>query len=483
MTGSGKTGLCISLLEEAAIDRVPAIIIDPKGDIANLLLQFPDLAPSDFAPWVNADDARRKGMEPAAFAAAQADAWRKGLAEWGMGPERIRALRDSADFAIYTPGSEAGIPVSILRSFAAPPAGQLDDAEALRERIGGTVGALLGLMGIEADPVRSREHILLATILEHHWRRGEDLDLGKLILAIQEPPVRTLGVFDVDTFYPQKERFALAMALNNLVASPAFAAWTTGQPLDIAGFLATGSGKPRHSIFSIAHLSDAERMFFVTMLLEQVIAWMRSQPGTTSLRAILYMDEIFGFFPPVANPPSKTPMLTLLKQARAFGLGVVLTTQNPVDLDYKGLTNTGTWFIGRLQTERDKMRVLEGLEGAATQAGASLDRGALDKLISSLGNRVFLLHNVHEEAPVVFQTRWAMAYLRGPLTKVQIKSLMDGRRPDGDDAQAPPRPRSPPDRARPRHHGCRPTCARSSSRCGSGATRWPARWGAARGRR
>ncbi len=434
MTGSGKTGLCISLLEEAAIDRVPAIIIDPKGDIANLLLQFPDLGPSDFAPWINADDARRKGMDEAAFATAQADAWRKGLAEWGMGPERIRALRDSADFAIYTPGSEAGIPVSILRSFAAPPAGQLDDAEALRERIGGTVGALLGLMGIEADPVRSREHILLATILEHHWRRGEDLDLARLILAIQEPPVRTLGVFDVDTFYPQKERFALAMALNNLVASPAFAAWTTGQPLDIAGFLATGSGKPRHSIFSIAHLSDAERMFFVTMLLEQVIAWMRTQPGTTSLRAILYMDEIFGFFPPVANPPSKTPMLTLLKQARAFGLGIVLTTQNPVDLDYKGLTNTGTWFIGRLQTERDKMRVLEGLEGAATQAGASLDRGALDKLISSLGNRVFLLHNVHEEAPVVFQTRWAMAYLRGPLTKVQIKSLMDGRRPDGSDA-------------------------------------------------
>jgi hypothetical protein len=431
MTGSGKTGLCLALLEEAAMDRVPALIIDPKGDIANLLLTFPDLAPGDFAPWINTDDARRKNLDPGAYAAAQAETWRKGLAEWGMTGERIRILRETADFAVFTPGSEAGIPVSILQSFAAPPPELREDAELLRERIQGMVGALLGLIGVEADPVKSREHILISTIIEHFWGRGEDLDLPALILAIQDPPVRRMGVFDVDTFLPRKERFELAMGLNNIVASPSFASWLAGQPLDIGGFLAAPDGRPRHAVFSIAHLAEAERMFFVTILLNQVIAWMRAQPGTTSLRALLYMDEIFGFFPPVANPPSKTPMLTLLKQARAFGLGVVLTTQNPVDLDYKGLTNTGTWFIGRLQTERDKERVMDGLLGASAQAGGSLDRAALGALISGLGNRVFLLHNVHEEAPLVFQTRWAMSYLRGPLTRRQIQDLMRGREPDG----------------------------------------------------
>jgi hypothetical protein len=424
MTGSGKTGLCIDLLEEAALDNVPAIIIDPKGDMTNMLLTFPELRPQDFRPWINADDARRKGMTEDAFAAQQAELWRNGLAEWGQSGERIRMLRDAADIVIYTPGSDSGIPVSILQSFAAPQLSWDTEAELLRERIQGSVSALLGLVGVDADPVQSREHILLSNLFEHFWRQGEDLDLPKLILSIQKPPIRQLGVFDVDTFFPEKDRFELAMRVNNIIAAPGFQSWLQGQPMDVASFLSTPTGKPRHSIFYIAHLSDAERMFFVTMLLNQVMTWVRTQPGTTSLRALLYMDEIFGFFPPVANPPSKQPMLTLLKQARAFGLGVVLTTQNPVDLDYKGLTNAGTWFIGRLQTERDKMRVLDGLESASSEAGTALDRGALSDIISALGKRVFLLHNVHEEAPVTFQTRWAMSYLRGPLTRMQVRELM-----------------------------------------------------------
>ena len=430
MTGSGKTGLCIDLLEEAAIDNVPALIIDPKGDITNLLLTFPDLNPGDFRPWINVDDARRKGLSEEEFAAKQAELWRKGLASWGEDGARIRMLRESADLVIYTPGSDAGIPVSILQSFAAPPLSWDTEAELLRERVQGTVSALLGLVGIEADPVRSREHILLANLFEHFWRRGEDLDLPKLILAIQTPPIRQLGVFDIDTFFPQKERFGLAIALNNIIAAPSFQNWLQGQPLDIAGFLGTPEGKPRHSIFYIAHLSDAERMFFVTMLLNQLVTWMRTQAGTTSLRALLYIDEVFGYFPPVATPPSKKPLLTLMKQARAFGLGVVLTTQNPADLDYKGLTNAGTWFIGRLQTERDKDRLLEGLESASAQAGAALNRKQLGEIMSDLGKRVFLLHNVHEPAPVTFQTRWAMSYLRGPLTRPQVRTLMGGRAPD-----------------------------------------------------
>jgi hypothetical protein len=424
MTGSGKTGLCIDLLEEAAIDHVPAIIIDPKGDITNLLLTFPDLRAEDFRPWINVDDARRKGMSEDAYAQNQADLWRSGLAQWGQDGARIRLLRESADFTIYTPGSDAGAPVSILQSFAAPALSWDTEAEMLRERIQGTVSALLGLVGIEADPVRSREHILLSNLFEHFWRLGEDLDLAKIILSIQDPPIRKLGVFDLDTFFPQKDRFELAMLLNNIIAAPAFQSWLQGQPLHIPNFLATSEGKPRHSIFYIAHLSDPERMFFVTMLLNQIITWMRTLPGTTSLRALVYMDEVFGFFPPVANPPSKMPMLTLMKQARAFGIGVVLTTQNPADLDYKGLTNAGTWFIGRLQAERDKTRLLEGLESASAQAGTILDRAELDNIISSLGKRVFMLHNVHEEEPVIFNTRWAMSYLRGPLTRLQIRDLM-----------------------------------------------------------
>ena len=428
MTGSGKTGLCIDLLEEAALDGVPAILIDPKGDITNLLLTFPELRPEDFKPWINTDDAARKGLSVDDFAAKTATDWRNGLASWEEGPDRIKALKAAADFAIYTPGSEAGLPVSILSSFKAPNLDWDTETEILRDRIQGTVSALLGLVGIEADPVRSREHILLSSILENAWRAGQDLDIAKLIMAVQKPPFRQVGVFEVDTFFPEKERFNLAMTLNNIIASPSFSAWMSGEPLDIGAMLHTPAGKPRHSIFYIAHLSDAERMFFVTILLEQVISWMRAQPGTTSLRGLLYMDEVFGYFPPTANPPSKRPMLTLMKQARAFGLGVMLTTQNPVDLDYKGLTNAGTWFIGKLQAERDKARLLEGLQGALSSAGVSADMDDLDKTITSLDSRVFLLHDINLKTPVIFQTRWAMSYLRGPLTRQQIKTLMAPRK-------------------------------------------------------
>ncbi|MBU6479857.1 MAG: ATP-binding protein [Nitrospirae bacterium] len=425
MTGSGKTGLCLGLLEEAAIDGIPAIVIDPKGDLANLMLTFPQLRGEDFAPWINEDDARKKGLSPGDFAIQQAELWRKGLSEWGQSGERIQKLKDAAEFIVYTPGSNAGVPVSILKSFAAPAQEILDDAELLRERVSTTTTSLLGLIGVEADPIKSREHILLSTILDQTWRKGQDLDLASLIQQIQAPPLSKVGVLDLDTFYPSKDRFALAMQLNNLLAAPGFTAWLEGEALDIGQILHSPAGKPRIAIFSIAHLSDAERMFFVTLLLSQTLGWIRGQSGTTSLRAILYMDEIFGYFPPVANPPSKAPLLTLLKQARAYGLGVVLATQNPVDLDYKGLANTGTWFIGRLQTERDKARVLEGLEGAAASSGKKFDKRQMEQLLAGLGSRVFLLNNVHEDAPEVFQTRWTLSYLRGPLTRTQIKSLMD----------------------------------------------------------
>lgn len=430
MTGSGKTGLCLALLEEAAIDGVPAIIIDPKGDLGNLLLTFPELRPQDFRPWINEEDARRKNLEPDAYAAQQAELWKNGLASWGQSPERIRTLRDKVDLAIYTPGSTAGLPVNVLASFDAPEAA---DDEALADRVQTTAASLLGLLKIDADPVKSRECILISALLHHEWSQGRNLDLPALIERIQAPPFEKIGVLNLETFYPAKDRFALVMALNNVLAAPGFSAWRQGEALDAGRFLYTAEGKPRLSIFSLAHLGDDERMFFVSLLLNEVLSWTRAQSGTTSLRAILYMDEIFGYLPPTANPPSKLPMLTLLKQARAYGVGVVLATQNPVDLDYKALSNCGTWFIGRLQTERDKARMLDGLQGAA--GGGKFNRQAMESALAGLGNRVFLMNNVHDDGPVIFESRWAMSYLRGPLTRDQIKVLMGGRK---DSAQPVP---------------------------------------------
>lgn len=421
MTGSGKTGLSVVLLEEAALDGIPALIIDPKGDMGNLALQFPRLEPDEFLPWIDPSEATRRGLRTEELAGETAATWARGIGEWGQTKKRIAAAKHSCDVRIYTPGSTSGRPVALLRAFDAPPETVREDEDALRERVLNAVSGLLGLVGVEADPVTSREHILLSNILTHAWRDGDNRDLESILREIQDPPFRKLGVLDLESFFPAKERFELTTRLNNLLASPAFAAWREGEPLDIPKILYTESGKPRLAILSIAHLSDDERMFFVTLFLNEVISWMRSLEGTGSLRAIVYMDEIFGYFPPVKAPPSKAPMLTLLKQARAYGLGVLLATQNPVDLDYKGLANMGTWFLGRLQTARDRDRLMDGL--ASASSSAPFDRQGTEAVLASLDKRMFLAHNVHEDAPVLFQTRWALSYLRGPLTLAQIKEL------------------------------------------------------------
>jgi hypothetical protein len=444
MTGSGKTGLCLSLLEEAALDGIPAIAIDPKGDLGNLLLAFPNLAAEDFRPWIDESEASRTGISPDKFAAAQAQLWRDGLAKWDQTPERIQNYVDRVERVIYTPGSSAGIPLTVLKSFNAPPPELLADTDLFRDRVASTASGLLALVGINVDPVRSREHIFLSNVLESAWRAGRDLDLGQLIREIQKPPFERVGIMDIESFYPASDRNELAMTLNNLLASPSFASWMEGAALNVGELLHSKTGKPRLSIISIAHLDDAQRMFFVTILLGEIIAWMRSQPGTNNLRAILYMDEVFGYFPPVGNPPAKRPMLTLLKQARAYGLGCVLATQNPVDLDYKGLSNAGTWFLGRLQTERDKARVLDGLESASAEVNSRFNRRQMETTLAALGKRVFLLHNVNDTQPKIFQTRWAMSYLRGPLTREQIRRLMDPVRdqfvPQSGGGATPPRP-------------------------------------------
>lgn len=429
MTGSGKTGLCVALLEEAALDKIPAIIIDPKGDLTNLLLHFPELATADFQPWIDSQLARRSGRSLEQVAEEAAASWRKGLEEWDIPQERLQQLKDSVEFAVYTPGSDSGIPVSVLSSMAAPELPDQSSREVLREKITSTVTALLGLVGYQdVDPLRSREHILLSNIFENAWGQGKDLELTELILQTQSPPFDKLGAFSVESLFPAKDRAELAMVLNNILAAPAFERWRHGQRLNIDSILKSQDGRPRHSVFYLAHLPENERMFFVTLLLSEIETWMRAQSGATSLRAVVYMDEILGYFPPISNPSSKPPLLRMIKQGRAFGVGLVLATQNPSDIDYKGLSNAGTWFIGKLQTEQDKARLLDGLDSAA---GGS-QRAELDRQISTLAKRVFILHNIHSGQPQLFQSRWAMNFLAGPLSRNRIgelNELAEAKRP------------------------------------------------------
>ena len=419
MTGSGKTGLAVVLIEEALLAGIPVLVLDPKGDMANLALVFPDLQPASFRPWVSDAEAQAAGVSIDEYAARQATVWREGLEASGIGPERLQALRDAAEVTIYTPGSTAGVPLNVVGSLAAPKLSWETEAEALRDEIQGTVTSLLKLVGIDADPLASREHVLLSNLIEHAWRAGRDLDLGTLIAEIQSPALRKLGVFELDQFFPPADRTKLAFTLNALVASPTFAAWGEGEPLDPQALLFTPDGKARCSVVYLAHLSEEERQFVVTLVFSKLVTWMRGQSGTPDLRALAYMDEVFGYVPPSASPPPKKPILTIFKQGRAFGLGLVLSTQNPVDLDYKAMSNAGTWLVGRLQTENDKARVLEGLRSAA----GGTDVAALDRGIGALGKRQFLLVSAKSAEPRLFGTRWAMSYLRGPLTKEQVAAL------------------------------------------------------------
>lgn len=421
MTGSGKTGLGIALIEEAIMDGIPSIIIDPKGDMANLLLAFPELRAQDFQPWLEKSDAERKGISLAQYAEETAVRWRNGLAAWNQKPDRIRTLNEKSQITVYTPGGGGGVAVSVLGGFGAPAADVAADPDTLNDLVISSVSGLLALLQIDADAMQSREHILLSSILLHYWQKGESLGLEALIGAIVSPPFKKVGAFALETYYKQPDRMQLAMRLNTILASPSFAAWIKGEPLDIQRMLYADDGRPNTAIFSISHLNDAERMFFVTLLLNNFVGWMRRQRGSSSLKVLLYMDEIFGFFPPSANPPSKMPMLLLLKQARAFGCGVVLSTQNPVDLDYRGLANIGSWFVGRLQTDQDRKKVAGGIAGASEGRLSTQD---VEQRLATMKGRQFLLNSAHLDAPLAFETRWVMSFLKGPLSMNEIGLLM-----------------------------------------------------------
>jgi hypothetical protein len=408
MTGSGKTGLGVTVIEEAALDNIPVLAIDPKGDLSNLLLTFPALSAADFAPWVDerhalaSPEPHRDGRSPQptreAAAEQTAGKWRTGLEEWDQNGERIARLRAAADVRVYTPGSRTGTPLSILRSLHVGS----EDPEDAAARATTMAASLLSLAGIGDSGPHSREHALVAALLTHGAGQA---DLPRLVEQILRPPFDRIGVMDLESFYPAKDRQELALRFNSVLATPGFDVWI--------------------AIVSVAHLDDAQRMMAVSLILNAALDWTRRQSGTPSLRALLYMDEVFGYLPPVANPPSKLPLLTLLKQARASGVGVMLATQNPVDLDYKALSNTGTWFLGKLQTERDKARVMDGLEGLSS----TWTREQLDQTLSALRSRVFLMHNVHEKEPVTYETRWTLSYLRGPLTRDELRRAIGAPAP------------------------------------------------------
>ena len=439
MTGSGKTGLGVIVIEEALQAGLPVIAIDPKGDLTNLCLTFPDLAPTDFRPWIDEAQAKNAGQTPDEFAASQSELWTKGLGSWGLSGADIGDLRAKAGFTIYTPGSQSGVALNIVGSLQVPT--DLSDAEVVGNEIEGYVTGLLGLVSIDADPLSSREHILLSNLIHHSWQAGKDIDLMTLVGQVATPPIRKLGVFELDQFFPETDRMALAMKLNGLLASPSFAAWGAGAPLDVQSMMYTADGKPRCAIITTAHLSETERQFVTSLVLAKLVTWMRAQSGTTDLRAMLYMDEVAGYLPPTANPPTKKPIMLLMKQARAFGLGVVLSTQNPVDIDYKAISNAGTWMIGRLQTDRDKTRLLDGMSSAA----GDVDINAVGDTISGLGKREFMLRRAGQDQPEVFTTRWAMSYLRGPMTRDQIDTMMAPTKADATPAPASaPAPASSP---------------------------------------
>jgi len=421
MTGSGKTGLGVVLIEEVLGAGLPALLIDPKGDLTNLCLSFPNLSPAEFRPWIDEAQAAADGITPDEFATQQAELWAKGLLGWGRTAHDIAQLRANTDFTIYTPGSQSGVPLNIVGSLQVPE--ETGDAEIVGDEIEGYVSGLLGLVGVAADPLSSREHILLSNLINHSWSEGRPLDLPTLVGLVGNPPIRKLGVFELDQFFPPDDRMALAMKLNGLLASPAFAAWANGPALDIQSMLYGSDGAPRCAIVTTSHLSDDERQFATSLVLSKLVTWMRRQSGTSDLRALVYIDEVAGYLPPTANPPTKKPIMTLMKQARAFGVGTILSTQNPVDIDYKALSNAGTWMIGRLQTDRDKQRLLDGL----STASGGVDIAETDDTISGLGKREFVLRRAGKDTTEVFTTRFAMSYLRGPMTRNQISELMAGR--------------------------------------------------------
>jgi hypothetical protein len=438
MTGSGKTGLLMVLVEEALRSSVPVIMVDIKGDLPNLLLTFPNLAPEEFRPWVESDKRGKSNGAHGVHDAAETEAaaWQRKLADWQLGAADVAGFQSSIAPRVFTPGMAAGEPLHVLSALEHPSPLWQTDIAAARESLSASISLLLRLIGRDPDPTRSRDHVVLSIFAEQRLRAGRTADVEALLCDVREPPMEEIGAMPIDEFLPKRERLSLATALNTLLASPTFEAWRTGSPLDVASWVAPrDDGRTPAVIVSVAHLDDDERALVLGLVLEQTLAWVRSLTGTHQLRALLVFDEVYGFVPPhPANPPTKKPLVSLLKQARAFGLGVVVATQNPMDLDYRALSNAGVWCVGRLQTDADRGRVVDALSGGERDG---VEPEALANVLKLLAPRWFVLRNVHQTPPMVLvQSRTTLCWLRGPMTRSDLKRLVAGAKAGGLDADA-----------------------------------------------
>lgn len=424
MTGSGKTGLVTVLIEEALGAGIPTLVIDVKGDLPNLLLSFPSFDPAAFEPWVEAGgDADPEATEAAARQLAEQQ--RVALASWNIGEPELRRYCERTSMRVITPGASSGESLHMLSALERRSSRWNTDPEAARNALSAAVSLVLRLVGRDPDPAKSREHVLLSVLAEHRLGAGESADLGTLMSDLLNPPLSEVGVLPINAFLKKNERSSLAAALNNLMASPTFCSWRKGTSLDVGEWVAQKNGRTPAVIVSVAHLDEEERALVLGVLLEEILSWVRGLRGTDKLRALVVFDEVYGFMPPhPSNPPTKRPLVALMKQARAFGVGVVVATQNPMDLDYRALSNAGFWCIGRLQTDADRARVLDGLMGSVSALRRT--ETELGRYLQHLAPRWFILQNTHvpNAEPVVLNPRHAISLLRGPMTRTE---LLDAR--------------------------------------------------------
>lgn len=425
MTGSGKTGLLTVMVEEAIGAGVPVLVVDVKGDLPNLLLAFPSFDPSEVMPWAEASRAPSDGRSTEAIADETATERREGLLAWGVDEAQLAAWHARTAVRVLTPGGAAGEPLHLLSSLERRSPRWDHDIESARATLSASISLVLRLLGRDPDPAKSREHVLLSVLAERRLLMGESAELGALLGEVLEPPIDEVGALPLDDFFGKAERKALAAGLNTLLASPTFASWRTGATLDVAEWLTPKDVRTPAVILSVAHLDDEERALVLGVLFEEVLSWMRSLPGSQRLRALVVFDEVYGFLPPhPANPPTKRPLVALMKQARAFGVGVVIATQNPMDLDYRALSNAGYWCIGRLQTDADRARVVDGLQAS----GAFESARELGKLVQRLAPRYFVVRDLHADGgPILVQPRWAMSLMRGPMTRAELIGAREGR--------------------------------------------------------
>jgi hypothetical protein len=379
-----------------------------------------------FVPWVQKSPGDTRS--PYEIAASLAKERREALDAWGLTLADVEEFTSKAEIRVITPGHNSGESLHVLSALEQPGGSWHTDRDGTRASVSAAISLLLRLIGRDPDAARSREHALLSVFVERRLERGLPCDLGALLQDLLEPPIQIVGSLPIDSYVSAKARADFAASLNTLLVSPSFVNWRQGASLRIGEWLKPASeradGKTPLVIVSVAHLDDDDRALVLGVLLEEFLSWVRSLPGTQDLRALLVFDEVYGYLPPHPHKPAtKQPLMLLLKQARAYGVGVILATQNPMDIEYRALSNASLWYVGRLQTDADRARVVEAMSQSGGTGAQSAPR--LAHLIKQLKNRFFIMRNLRakDATLTLHQPRWAMSYLRGPLTPAEVRRV------------------------------------------------------------